>query len=51
MMEQLYNWFESFLNELPPLLQLMVGIFIALGVFKLMNLVFEKYQKNKTKDD
>ena len=51
MMEQLYNWFESFLNELPPLLQLIVGMFIALGGFKLMNLVFEKYQKLNKKDE
>ena len=50
-MEQLYNWFESFLNELPPLLQLIVGMFIALGVFKLMNMAFEKYQKSKKKDE
>ena len=44
MMEELYNWFT---NELPPLLQLLFGMFISLGVFKLMTVIVDVYQKRK----
>jgi len=43
-MEELYNWFS---NELPPLLQLLFGMFISLGVFKLTTVIVEVYQKRK----
>jgi hypothetical protein len=43
-MEELYNWFT---NELPPLLQLVFGMFISLGVFKLMTMIVDAYQKRK----
>jgi hypothetical protein len=44
MMEELYIWFTS---ELPPLLQLLFGMFISLGVFKLMTVIVDVYQKRK----
>ena len=47
MMEELYNWFA---NELPPLLQLIFGMFISLGVFKLMTVIVDAYQK-RNKDE
>jgi len=47
-MEELYNWFT---NELPPLLQLVFGMFISLGVFKLMTMIVDAYQKNKKSED
>lgn len=47
MMEELYNWFA---NELPPLLQLMFGMFISLGMFKLMTVIVDAYQ-NRNKDE
>ena len=50
-LEQLAQWFESFLNQLPPFLQLLVGMFIALGVFKLLNVVVDAYQKRNTPDE
>jgi hypothetical protein len=43
-MEELYNWFSK---ELPPLLQLLFGMFISLGVFKLMTVLVDAYQKRK----
>jgi len=43
-MEELYNWFSK---ELPPLLQLLFGMFISLGVFKLMTVIVDAYQKRK----
>ncbi len=46
-MEELYNWFS---NELPPLLQLMFGMFISLGMFKLMSVIVDAYQK-RNKDE
>jgi len=47
MMEELSNWFT---NELPPLLQLIFGMFISLGVFKLMTVIVDAYQ-NRKKDE
>jgi hypothetical protein len=44
MMEEFYNWFS---NELPPLLQLVFGMFISLGVFKLMTVIVDAYQNRK----
>jgi len=43
-MEEFYNWFS---NELPPLLQLVFGMFISLGVFKLMTVIVDAYQNRK----
>jgi len=48
MMEEFYNWFA---NELPPLLQLMFGMFISLGVFKLTTVFVAAYQKRKNKEE
>ena len=48
MMEEFYNWFS---NELPPLLQLVFGMFISLGVFKLMTVIVDAYQKRKKDND
>jgi len=50
-LEQLVQWFESFLNELPPFLQLIVGMLISLGIFKLLTVVVDAYQNRKTKDE
>ena len=47
-MEELYSWFT---NELPPLLQLVFGMFISLGVFKLMTVIVDAYQKRKKSED
>ena len=49
--DQLVQWFEAFLNELPPFLQLIVGMFISLGIFKLLTVVVDAYQNRKTKDE
>ena len=51
MMEQLAQWFESFLNKLPPFLQLILGMFIALGVFKLLTVVVDACQNRSKKDE
>jgi len=50
-LEQLAQWFESFLNKLPPLLQLILGMFIALGVFKLLTVIVDVFQKRNTRDE
>lgn len=47
-MEELYNWFT---NDLPPFLQLLFGMFISLGVFKLMTVIFDAYEKRKKNED
>ncbi|NIQ03411.1 MAG: hypothetical protein GWM98_26085 [Nitrospinaceae bacterium] len=45
-MAQIYQWFENFINELPPLLQLILGMFIALGTFKLLVVITDKIKKS-----
>ncbi len=50
-MEQLAQWFESFLNELPPFLQLVIGMLIAVGVFKLLTVIVDACQKRNTRDE
>ncbi len=50
-MEQLYLWFETLINQLPPMLQLIFGMFIALGSFKLLVVCVELFQKDEKKDD
>ncbi|CAI2719006.1 hypothetical protein [Nitrospina watsonii] len=49
-MADILQWFDSFLSELPPLLQLVFGILGGLGVFKLLTWVaglFKKEEKNE----
>ncbi len=48
MMEELYNWFA---NDLPPLLQLLFGMFISLGVFKLTTVIVDAYQNRKKNEE
>jgi hypothetical protein len=48
MMEEFYNWFS---NELPPLLQLVFGMAISLGVFKLTTVIVDAYQKRKKDEE
>ncbi len=50
-MEQLYLGFEAFINKLPPMLQLIFGMFIALGTFKLLVVCVDFFQKDEKKDD
>lgn len=50
-MEQLYLWFETLINKLPPMLQLIFGMFIALGTFKLLVVCVDLFQKDDKKDD
>ncbi len=50
-MEQLAQWIESFLNELPPFLQLVIGMLITVGVFKLLTVVVDAFQNRKTRDE
>jgi hypothetical protein len=48
MMEEFYNWYST---ELPPLLQVVFGMFISLGMFKLMTVIVDVYQKRKKNEE
>ena len=48
-MESILSYIENFLNQLPPLLQLLAGAFVTLGVMKLIILAADYYDKHKTK--
>ena len=50
-MQTLIIWFEEFVNQLPPLLQLILGMLLAVGVFKLLLMASDAYhdwQKKKS---
>jgi len=50
-MEQMYLWFETFLNKLPPLLQLILGMLMALGFFKLLVVMADRIKQDGGKDE
>jgi hypothetical protein len=47
-MEELYNWYAT---ELPPFLQVVFGMLISLGVFKLMTVIVDAYQNRKKNEE
>jgi hypothetical protein len=48
MMEEFFNWYST---ELPPLLQVVFGMFISLGVFKLLTVIVDAYQNRKKNEE
>jgi len=48
MMEEFFNWYST---ELPPLLQVVFGMFISLGVFKLLTVIVDAYQSRKKNEE
>ena len=49
-METIVQFIEGFVQKLPPLLQLILGMFIALGLFKVIMLIAD-YVEDKRSDD
>jgi hypothetical protein len=45
-MEPILLYIESFVNKLPPLLQLLLGVFVSLGVMKIFLVIFKRLEKN-----
>ena len=48
-MQDLIIWLEEFIMQLPPLLQLILGMFLSVGVFKLMLMASDAYDDWKKK--
>ncbi len=48
-MQDLIIWLEEFIIQLPPLLQLILGMFLSVGVFKLMLMASDAYDDWKKK--
>ncbi|GEM_PF-2033893 len=51
-MQDLAIWAEELIIQLPPLLQLILGMFLSLGVFKLLLMAsdaYDNWQKKKSK--
>ena len=48
-MEDIAIWVEGFIEQLPPLLQLILGMFLSLGVFKLLLMASDAYDNWKKK--
>ena len=49
-MKSILLYIESFLSELPPLLQLLAGVLATMGVMKIIILAANFYDKNKSED-
>lgn len=49
-MDALITWFGDFMASLPPLLQLILGMLLGLGVFKLLTM-FVNWKDNKNQDE
>ena len=48
-MQDLVIWLEKFITQLPPLLQLILGMFLSVGVFKLLLMASDAYDDRKKK--
>ncbi len=48
-MQDLAIWAEEFVTQLPPLLQLILGMLLSLGVFKLLLMASDAYDDWKKK--
>ena len=49
-MESILLYIENFLSELPPLLQLLAGVFVTLGIMKIIIFAADLYEKNKSEN-
>ena len=47
-MASVIQWFENFMMQLPPLLQLVLGFLAGAGVFKLMTWIASLRKKEDT---
>ena len=47
MLEKLFQAIEDFMETLPPLLQLMAGVFVTLGMVKVFMMIV-KYAESKS---
>jgi hypothetical protein len=48
-MDAVLLWIESFILKLPPLLQLLAGVFASLAAFKLLVLIVDYFDKGDDK--
>ena len=48
-MQDLAIWLEEFIIQLPPLLQLILGMLLAVGMFKLLLMASDAYDDWKKK--
>ncbi len=48
-MQDLAIWLEELITQLPPLLQLILGMLLSVGVFKLMLMASDAYDNWKKK--
>lgn len=49
-METIIQFVEGFVQKLPPLLQLILGVFVALGMFKVILIVANHFEKKRSDD-
>ena len=46
-MRTIIGFVENFVNQLPPLLQLLLGIFLTIGIMKLLIMIADFFDKKR----
>ena len=46
-MQTILNFIENFFNQLPPLLQLILGVFVTIAAFKILTTIADHFEKNR----
>ena len=49
-MKTLMSFIENFINQLPPLLQLILGILLTLGIMKILIMIADFFDKKGRQD-
>ncbi len=50
-METIVQFVEGFVQKLPPLLQLILGMFVALGMFKVIMMIATRVEKDRSDEN
>ena len=46
-MQTIVDLIENFVDRLPPLLQLILGVFVAIAIFKILTFIADHFEKKK----
>tara|TARA_B100000686_G_C16086740_1_gene616582 strand:- start:202 stop:366 length:165 start_codon:yes stop_codon:yes gene_type:complete len=45
--QTILDFIKNFIDQLPPLLQLIMGVFLAIGAFKILIAIGDHFEKRK----
>ena len=49
-MQTTIDFVESFVNQLPPLLQLLLGVFLTIGIMKVLIKIADFFEEKRKKE-